>query len=56
LMIERMAHWWVRSAEWARSFGVHPQTGYRWFRDDRMPVPDRRLPVGDERGVRLVFE
>jgi predicted site-specific integrase-resolvase len=56
LMIERMAHWWVRSAEWARSLGVHPQTGYRWFRDDRMPVPDRRLPVGDERGVRLVFE
>src|SRR5258708_29046052 len=26
--------------------GVHPQTAYRWFRQDRMPVPARRLPSG----------
>ena len=37
---------WVKLAEWARSFGVHPQTAYRWFREDRMPVPARRLPSG----------
>jgi putative resolvase len=36
----------VKLAEWARSFGVHPQTAYRWFREDRMPVPARRLPSG----------
>jgi hypothetical protein len=29
----------VKVAVWARSFGVHPQTAYRWFREDRMPVP-----------------
>jgi putative resolvase len=44
-MIERVFHW-VAAAEWARSFGVHPQTEYRWFREDRMPVPARRLPEG----------
>lgn len=26
--------------------GVHPQTAYRWFREDRMPVPARRLDSG----------
>lgn len=26
--------------------GVHPQTAYRWFREDRMPVPARRLESG----------
>lgn len=26
--------------------GVHPQTAYRWFREDRMPVPARRLASG----------
>ena len=26
--------------------GVHPQTAYRWFRQDRMPVPARRLASG----------
>ncbi len=25
---------------------VHPQTAYRWFRQDRMPVPARRLASG----------
>lgn len=33
-------------AEWARVNGVHPQTAYRWFRTDRMPVPVRRLESG----------
>lgn len=33
-------------AEWARTRGVHPQTAYRWFREDRMPVPARRLDSG----------
>ena len=33
-------------AEWARANGVHPQTAYRWFREDRMPVPARRLESG----------
>jgi len=33
-------------AEWARSNGVHPQTAYRWFREDKMPVPARRLESG----------
>ena len=33
-------------AEWARANGVHPQTAYRWFRQDRLPVPARRLESG----------
>jgi putative resolvase len=33
-------------AAWARSVGVHPQTTYAWVREDRMPVPFRRLPSG----------
>jgi len=33
-------------AEWARSYGVHPNTAYRWFRDATMPVPARRLASG----------
>ncbi len=37
---------YVRLAEWARANGVHPQTAYRWFREDRMPVPARRLESG----------
>jgi putative resolvase len=36
----------VKLAEWARANGVHPQTAYRWFREDRMPVPARRLEPG----------
>jgi putative resolvase len=36
----------VKLAEWARVNRVHPQTAYRWFRQDRMPVPARRLPSG----------
>src|SRR3984885_13728438 len=36
----------VKLAEWARANGVHPQTAYRWFREDRMPVPARRLASG----------
>jgi putative resolvase len=36
----------VKLAEWARVNGVHPQTAYRWFREDRMPVPARRLESG----------
>jgi putative resolvase len=30
----------------ARVSGVHPQTAYRWFRKDRMPVSARRLASG----------
>ncbi|MDP3971412.1 MAG: IS607 family transposase [Candidatus Nanopelagicales bacterium] len=36
----------MKLAEWARANGVHPQTAYRWFREDRMPVPARRLTSG----------
>ncbi|MGV0809283.1 IS607 family transposase [Mycolicibacterium setense] len=36
----------MKLAEWARTQGVHPQTAYRWFREDRMPVPARRLDSG----------
>ncbi len=41
-----MLHEPVKLAEWARVSGVHPQTAYRWFRQDRMPVPARRLASG----------
>lgn len=37
---------YVKLAEWARANGVHPQTAYRWFREDRLPVPARRLESG----------
>jgi putative resolvase len=36
----------VKLAGWARVNRVHPQTAYRWFREDRMPVPARRLASG----------
>ena len=36
----------MKLAEWARENGVHPQTAYRWFREDRMPVPAHRLASG----------
>ena len=36
----------VKLATWARSYGVHPQTAYRWFRNGTMPVPARRLASG----------
>lgn len=36
----------MKLAEWARANGVHPQTAYRWFREDRIPVPARRLDSG----------
>jgi len=36
----------MKLAEWARVNGVHPQTAYRWFRQDTMPVPARRLASG----------
>jgi putative resolvase len=52
----------VKLAASARSVGVHLQTGYAWVREDRRPVPFRRLPsgtilvdvaaAGDERVVR----
>lgn len=36
----------MKLAGLARADGVHPQTAYRWFREDRMPVPARRLESG----------
>jgi putative resolvase len=36
----------VKLAEWARANGVHPQTAYRWFREDRLPARARRLESG----------
>jgi putative resolvase len=39
-------HEGVKLAEWARGNGVHPQTAYRWFREEKMPVPARRLEPG----------
>lgn len=37
---------YVKLAERARANGGHPQTAYRWFREDRMPAPARRLESG----------
>ncbi len=36
----------MKLAAWARSYGVHPQTAYRWFRDGTLPVPAHKLPSG----------
>ena len=36
----------MKLAGWARVNRVHPQTAYRWFGLDRMPVPARRLASG----------
>jgi putative resolvase len=38
----------MKLAEWARSFGVHPQTAYRWFHNDKLPtsVSAHKLPSG----------
>ena len=35
----------VKLAEWARSYGVHPQTAYRWFREAKLPAPAERLGI-----------
>ncbi len=45
-MTERVYAAHVKLAAWARSYGVHPNTAYRWFRDGTMPVPARRLASG----------
>ena len=45
-MSERVFGERVKLAEWARVNRVHPQAAYRWFREDRMPVPARRLASG----------
>ena len=45
-MSERVFGEPVKLAERARVNRVHPQTAYRWFREDRMPVPARRLASG----------
>ena len=29
--------------EWARGQGIHPMTGYRWFRDGKLPVLAHRV-------------
>ncbi|WP_405434370.1 IS607 family transposase [Micromonospora sp. NBC_00617] len=29
--------------EWGKREGVHPVTAYRWFREDKPPVPARRV-------------
>lgn len=51
-------------AAWARANGVHPQTVYRWLREDRMPVPARQWGSGtiwvettstDEAGRAVVY-
>jgi len=36
----------MKLAQWARSYGVHPNTAYRWFHAGTMPVPARRLASG----------
>jgi putative resolvase len=36
----------MKLAEWARSYGIHPNTAYRWFRDGTVPVPTKRLASG----------
>jgi putative resolvase len=33
----------VNLTEWARLQGIYPQIVYRWFRDDRLPVPAVRV-------------
>jgi putative resolvase len=33
----------VNLREWALAQGVHPKTAYRWFREERLPVPARRV-------------
>ena len=45
-VIKRQYAYLVKLAEWARSYGVHPQTAYRWFREGKLPVPAERLPTG----------
>jgi putative resolvase len=33
----------VNLTEWARLQGVHPQTAYRWFQEETLPVPAVRV-------------
>jgi len=33
----------VHLREWALSQGIHPQTAYRWYRQDKLPVPARKM-------------
>jgi len=36
----------MKLAEWARWYGIHPQTAYRWFHAGTLPVPAERLLTG----------
>lgn len=36
----------MKLAGWSRSYGVHPNSAYRWSRDATMPVPAHKLPSG----------
>ncbi len=36
----------MKIAEWARTYGVHPQTAYRCFREGTLPVPAVKLASG----------
>jgi len=29
--------------EWAQLQGIHPQTAYGWYREGKLPVPDRKV-------------
>jgi hypothetical protein len=48
-VIELVFHWWVELAEWARLFGVHLQTAYRWLLD---PAPVRPSSVSSGLGIK----
>ena len=42
----------VKLAEWAYSYGVHPNTAYRSLREGTVPVPARRRRMPTQRDAR----
>lgn len=33
----------MKLADWARFYGVHPKTAYRWYREGIMPFPVEKI-------------
>jgi predicted site-specific integrase-resolvase len=42
----------MKLSTWAKKYGIHYQTAWRWFRDGKMPVHTEQMPSG----TIIVFE
>lgn len=36
----------IKLATWAKKFGIHYQTAWKWFKQGKMPIRSEKLPSG----------